>query len=347
MTGPARPGVASPALVAVVDSLAAAASVAELQDCYMRAVPQLLSSRSFAIYVRDPRNRAPVSRATEGASDVFLSRYEELGRERDPVLRHCLTANQAAHSSRLMSQDRWTEHPVYREVMSLHGWRMVLETPIVAGAEIVGTLNFADRDAGALSSDEDLAVATALGRVVGLVLSGLLRQETLLRERDHLETAVDVCDNALVLTDHRGGQRRFNAAARAALRRVAPDGPTEWLENVMAANPDASTQVAESGGVRATLRTVRVPSQPALSVTTLDIQDGPGGEIALSPSLSALLSPREREVARLAVSGLHDDQIAAKIFLSRYTVKQHLKSVYRKLGVDSRTALARLVLHGT
>ncbi|PJN20138.1 LuxR family transcriptional regulator [Streptomyces sp. CB02120-2] len=57
--------------------------------------------------------------------------------------------------------------------------------------------------------------------------------------------------------------------------------------------------------------------------------------------LWSALSEREREVADLAAAGLRSRQIAERLFLSHRTVDSHLGSAYRKLGVSSRTALAR------
>ncbi|MGZ3144296.1 helix-turn-helix transcriptional regulator [Lentzea chajnantorensis] len=48
------------------------------------------------------------------------------------------------------------------------------------------------------------------------------------------------------------------------------------------------------------------------------------------------LSPREREVARLLVAGLTNNEIAEVLFLSPRTVEQHTSSVLRKLGLGSR-----------
>lgn len=56
------------------------------------------------------------------------------------------------------------------------------------------------------------------------------------------------------------------------------------------------------------------------------------------------LSGRERDVLALAARGLTNGQIAAQLSLSIHGVKFHLASVFRKLGVDNRTAAAALYL---
>lgn len=52
------------------------------------------------------------------------------------------------------------------------------------------------------------------------------------------------------------------------------------------------------------------------------------------------LSPRETEVARLAGAGRRNREIAETLFISTRTVEAHVASALRKLGVDSRHALA-------
>ncbi|CAM4490318.1 LuxR C-terminal-related transcriptional regulator [Nocardia ninae] len=56
----------------------------------------------------------------------------------------------------------------------------------------------------------------------------------------------------------------------------------------------------------------------------------------------ASLTPTERSVVDLAVSGMSNPEIATRLFISRGTVKTHLAHVYAKLGVANRTELARL-----
>jgi len=50
------------------------------------------------------------------------------------------------------------------------------------------------------------------------------------------------------------------------------------------------------------------------------------------------LSEREVEVLRLVALGMTDAQVAEKLVLSPRTVQGHLRSIYNKINVNSRTA---------
>ena len=56
------------------------------------------------------------------------------------------------------------------------------------------------------------------------------------------------------------------------------------------------------------------------------------------------LTPRQQEVARHAARGMTDAEIAAQLGITKQTVNAHLKEVYRKLQVNSRTQLANRIL---
>ena len=53
-------------------------------------------------------------------------------------------------------------------------------------------------------------------------------------------------------------------------------------------------------------------------------------------SIARALSARELEVLLLLDDHLSTDQIAARLFISEHTVRSHVKSLLRKLGVSSR-----------
>jgi DNA-binding CsgD family transcriptional regulator len=81
--------------------------------------------------------------------------------------------------------------------------------------------------------------------------------------------------------------------------------------------------------------------RPGARVTVLELE---GDTREISERALAALTPREREMALRVIDGLSDRQVAERLFLSPYNVRQHVQRIYRKLNVDSRVALTRLLL---
>jgi DNA-binding NarL/FixJ family response regulator len=86
------------------------------------------------------------------------------------------------------------------------------------------------------------------------------------------------------------------------------------------------------------------------------VRKAASGETALSPELAAsmlgevralvkreeagaeaIISKREEEVLQLVADGLSTTEVAAKLFISVKTVKNHLASIYQKLDTRDRT----------
>jgi len=53
------------------------------------------------------------------------------------------------------------------------------------------------------------------------------------------------------------------------------------------------------------------------------------------------LSARQREILEMVVEGLSNAEIAGRLYLSESTIKQHLRAVYKELGVHNRTEAAK------
>ena len=64
------------------------------------------------------------------------------------------------------------------------------------------------------------------------------------------------------------------------------------------------------------------------------------------PSTRGQLTIQELQIARFVAQGLSNREVAAQLFLSPRTIAFHLRNVFRKLGISSRTQLARLDLDG-
>jgi DNA-binding CsgD family transcriptional regulator len=66
----------------------------------------------------------------------------------------------------------------------------------------------------------------------------------------------------------------------------------------------------------------------------------------VSPGRDLALTPSERRVAELAASGMTNRDVAAVLFISPKTVEANLARIYRKLGINSRAELGRLIGDG-
>ncbi|WP_454199986.1 LuxR C-terminal-related transcriptional regulator [Nocardia sp. Marseille-Q1738] len=77
----------------------------------------------------------------------------------------------------------------------------------------------------------------------------------------------------------------------------------------------------------------------ALGVTAMTIEPAPVSEIATLVIASYELTPREHEVTELIAGGLSTAEIAARLFLSPHTVRDHVKAIFEKVAVASRGEL--------
>ena len=55
------------------------------------------------------------------------------------------------------------------------------------------------------------------------------------------------------------------------------------------------------------------------------------------------LTAQQLQIARMVADGATNQEVAARLFLSRRTVEYHLRNIYLRLGVRSRVELVRLV----
>ena len=183
-------------------------------------------------------------------------------------------------------------------------------------------------------------------------------RDALLRE----VAATGMADHApgVIVLDADGSVRSLTDQARFWLERFPHDRGTA-LELPAAVHAVAERAMApgRSGLAAPASASVRLISGEWLTVHGAAMNgDGPGSQtvaITLAPSTMAELepirlalyglTPREREVAQLLTRGASNDEIAQTLWISRHTVKDHVKAVYAKLEVGGRAELSAKLFH--
>ena len=197
-------------------------------------------------------------------------------------------------------------------------------------------------------SDQEITFVARIGEHLG---HGL--RDALLRE----QTAVGLPGRApgVIVLGRDGSVRSLTDQASFWLEQFPPDRETglELPAAVHAVARRALEAEAPHPGGPSYAR-VQLASGQWLTVQAASLRgDGPGPDavaVTLAPASAAELepvrlalydlTPREREVVRLLVRGETNDEIARALWISRYTVKDHVKSVYAKLRVASRAELS-------
>jgi DNA-binding NarL/FixJ family response regulator len=168
-----------------------------------------------------------------------------------------------------------------------------------------------------------------------------------------LDAAKGATDASLVLLDLRMPGMNGLAGFRA-MQKELPTTPIVIFSGDT--NPDlikASLQAGAAGFIPKTMRApaminaLRLVLSGERYVPDLAMMQGdgkPGGANLDSGGAFSQLTPREREVLGLLVKGNSNKQIARQLKIEEITVALHLRSIYRKLNVASRTQAVRLAL---
>jgi len=126
-------------------------------------------------------------------------------------------------------------------------------------------------------------------------------------------------------------------------------GARSWVWGARGAPVEGASQLARHAAPGELV--VSLEAAAALGDAFRLMPSGPEAQRVIAPNtVEAIREPsehpegltaRELDVLRLVAAGLSDAEVARRLFLSVRTVHAHLRSIYRKLGVRSRTAAAR------
>lgn len=322
---------------------------------YSLAVAQILRRAvpfdGVCVMTMDPATFLPTGHVIEnGLPDEATPRLAEIeAMEPDfnkftDLARHRARAGtlSAATDGRLQRSAR------HRELRGPHGFADELRAALADASGTWGGVVLM-REAG--RADFDPADATLLNGLASHLTEGL-RRAILLSALSGNEEERGV--GLLLLTDA-DTVALANAAAELWLDELRGSDDGDRLPFVVHAVADRARNVAGGRVSGAASARVRAPSGRWLLVRGSMLGDGADArtavllEAAQAPELAPLiadgygLTQRERTVTQLVAQGASTDEIASRLYLSPYTVQDHLKAVFDKVGVSTRGELvARL-----
>jgi DNA-binding CsgD family transcriptional regulator len=136
---------------------------------------------------------------------------------------------------------------------------------------------------------------------------------------EFLEEGVAHLENSPARLEHARALLELGAAIRRAGRRAEAREPLrEALALARACGADAVAERAHNELVTAGARPRRDPTESRSNLTASELR-----------------------VARLAAEGMTNREIAQALFVTENTIETHLRSVFRKLGIRSRSQIAR------
>ncbi len=234
----------------------------------------------------------------------------------------------------VMSSRRINE--LYRPMGFDHEIRLVMSARGLAWG-VAGLL----RAPGSDFTDEE---TTFLRDVSGLLGEATRRAVIRASSRDPRDA-----DNRGAVVILLGQDGQFRAATPAAMPWLEGSDAARFAIALRAAAATAASSPSGSGRLRVrdqNGRWVTLTASPLLTrqagdtaTTAISIEPASGRDLADIMAAGYGLTAREREICRLVTAGKSTDDIAAQLFLSMYTVQDHLKAIFGKTSVRSRREL--------
>lgn len=278
------------------------------------------------------------------------------------------------HDVRLLSTRRVTlgtevldssallDHPYYQKFMKPQSILHQLIIPLRSGEHLIGVIYLHRKEGEPGFSEGDVKRAQVLVPLLSIILHHTILRVSLLGLRTVIESllkdlpyeGVVVLNTALEpVFSSAYAERVFfhslNAIENpAGFRSMLPEELVLRCRQILDATDEPAAGVFSELNFDLFLFPDGEETAVALKCLRFDIGDKyiliclskEEPRLPLSQQLRKIgVSPRELDVVFLVYQGMKNVQIADKLFISEHTVENHLRSIYQKLDVNSRTAL--------
>jgi DNA-binding CsgD family transcriptional regulator len=230
----------------------------------------------------------------------------------------------------------------YRTLNVISDLEDELRATLHAGGRCWGNLQLNRYTGGAPFSEADRTFLRAAAPLAGAAL-----RRALLEEPAHTDPSRGP---GVVILDESGTVISATAEADAWLEELAA-GWRQYHVNInihpellmlslaTLTAPNARTRRVRLRTANGTWLVAHASPLAGLGQVALMLEPAKASEIAPIVVEAYGLTPREVEVTRLIARGLSTDEIASTLFLSRHTIRDHLKAIFEKVGVSSRGEL--------
>ena len=230
----------------------------------------------------------------------------------------------------------------YRTLNAISDLEDELRATLHAGGRSWGSVQLNRHTGGGAFTEEDRAFLRAVAPRAGAAF-----RRALLEEPAHTDPSRGP---GVVIIDEHGTVLSATAEADAWLEELAET----WRKYGMNVNihpellmlslstltePGAPTRRVRLRTLNGTWLVAHASPLAGTGQVVLVIEPAKASQIAPIVVEAYALTAREVEVTRLTARGLSTDEIAATLFVSRHTVRDHLKAIFEKVGVSSRGEL--------
>lgn len=330
------------------------------------ALRRIVPFEKHCFFTTDPLSGLPTDAVVEGQQEgemrFFLENimfeddvntYDGMVRDRRPVT--LLSQGTGGKLERALR---------YREILAPSGFRYELRSAFTVGRAPWGGAELS-REWGRPDFDED---EVAFVRRVAPHMGAGLKAAALRAQAASKAEGTDV--SGLLTLDSKGRVVQHTRAAERLLEEMMGELGPGWLEGdglpaavwtVVGAlrrtlKPEVGADVTVVPQVCARARSGRwltfqadltEPTSTRPSEIVVVIEPAGPREMAWLKVSAYDLSPREKEVVDLVMRGVSNRQIAATLYISEYTVQDHLCNIFDKVGVRGRQALVKQLFLGT
>jgi DNA-binding CsgD family transcriptional regulator len=329
----------------------ASANAATLPDQLLAALARVVPFDSYCWAAIDPHSLLPtnaIGSTIPTPSTVLWEEQELIARGNEPGdLRSMARSGRAVALLSEIVGGRKDQSLIYRRILRPNGLEHQLRCGIMLDGVHWGQLHLERRAERPDFSPRDVATVETLALHLAQAFRRWLIAEPgaagspnapalpgviVLDEDNELESINPEAEHWLSewgLSDLEHAPVAISAVVGAA--RARADGCSDAIP---------STRLRLRTGVWLSVRATQLTRPDRKAGTGVVLERAAAEQVAPLIARANQLTPRETEIAMLVLRGLSTREMAAELFISPHTVQDHLKSIFEKVGVRSRRALA-------